>query len=103
LFKGATEPQTNTVSPNWARLQQLIQARDLATLAPLVDLPNTVLEWAAEAMVNDADGYYGGAHNFYVYDQGAAGYVWLPDHTDSALEWLDLFTTLSYKQHPVFM
>jgi hypothetical protein len=102
LFKGGTEADTNVTTANWPRLQQLRSAATLAALQPLVDLPNTVLEWAAEAVVNDADGYYGGAHNYYLYDEGAPGYVWLPDHTDSALEWLELFTPLSYKQHPIY-
>ncbi len=44
--------------------------------------------WAAEALLNDADGYYGGSHNFYLYDQGAAGYVFLPNDTDSTFDWL---------------
>jgi hypothetical protein len=102
LFKGGTEADTNVTTANWPRLQQLRSAGTLAALQPLVDLPNTVLEWAAEAVVNDADGYYGGAHNYYLYDEGAPGYVWLPDHTDSALEWLELFTPLTYKQHPIY-
>ena len=102
LFKGGTEADTNVNGANWARLDQLHAATTMSALQPLVDLPNTVLEWAAEAVVNDADGYYGGAHNFYLYDQGAPGYVWLPDHTDSALEWTAMFTSLSYKQHPIY-
>ena len=66
-------------------------------------MPNTVLEWAAEAVVEDADGTYGGFHNFWIYDQGTAGYVWLVDHTDSALEWLEVFTpSLGYKEHPIY-
>ena len=93
LFKGGTEAETNSATPNWPRAAAAAAAPPTsASLQPLVDLPNTVLEWAAEAVVNDADGYYGGAHNYYIYDEGAAGYVWLPDHTDSALEWLELFT-----------
>lgn len=102
LFKGGTEADTNVNGANWARLGQLQAATTIAAMQPLVDLPNTVLEWAAEAVVNDADGYYGGAHNFYLYDEGAAGYVWLPDHTDSAFEWTELFTPLAYKQHPIY-
>jgi hypothetical protein len=39
-----------------------------------------------EAVINDADGYYGGAHNFYLYDQGPAGYVWLGKLVDRLLE-----------------
>jgi hypothetical protein len=103
LFKGGTEAQTNTTTANWTRLQALHSASDIATLQTLVDLPNTVLEWAAEAVVEDADGYYGGSHNYYVYDEGNAGYVWLLDHTDSALEWVDIFApSLGVKEHPVY-
>jgi len=102
LFKGGTEADSNAKTANWTRLGQLRAATTIGALQPLVDLQNTVLEWAAEAVVNDADGYYGGAHNFYLYDEGAAGYVWLPDHTDSAFEWTELFTPLSYKQHPIY-
>ena len=103
LFKGGTEAETNTAMTNWPRLQQLRAATDIATLQGLVDLPNTVLEWAAEAVVNDADGYYGGSHNYFIYDQGTPGWLWIPDHTDSALEWLELFDpSVSYKEHPIY-
>jgi hypothetical protein len=102
LFKGGTEPQSNQASPNWTRLNMLNAAADLTSLQAIVDLPSTLLEWAAEAVINDADGYYGGAHNYYVYDEGAPGYVWLPDHADSAFEWTELFTPLGYKQHPIY-
>ena len=103
LLKGGTEAHTNVGATNWTKVQALDAATDITTLASLVDLPNTVLEWAAEAVVEDSDGYYGGSHNFWIYDQGAAGYVWLLDHTDSALEWLEVFTpSLGYKEHPIY-
>jgi CotH kinase protein/Putative metal-binding motif len=102
LFKGGTEAQTNVEGPNWARLEALNAATDIATVATLVDLPNTVLEWAAEAVVEDCDGYYGGSHNYFIYDQGTPGYVWIADHTDSALEWAELFTGVSYMEHPIY-
>jgi spore coat protein CotH len=101
LFKGGTEVQSNG-TPNWPRLSMLNAATDLASLQPLVDIPNSLLEWAAEAVINDADGYYGGSHNYYIYDEGGPGYVWLPDHADSSLEWTELFTPLGYKQHPIY-
>ena len=103
LFKGGTEAKTNAAMTNWPRLQQLRAATDIATLQGLVDLPNTVLEWAAEAVANDADGYYGGSHNYFIYDQGRPGWLWIPDHTDSALEWLALFDpSVSYREHPLY-
>jgi hypothetical protein len=42
-------------------------------------------------MLNDADGYWGGDHNFYIYDQGAAGYVFLSHDLDSTLDYLGRF------------
>jgi hypothetical protein len=102
LLKGGTEAHTNVGTTNWAKVQSLDSATDIATFRTLVDVPNTVLEWAAEAVVEDADGYYGGFHNFWIYDQGAPGYVWLLDHTDSALEWAAMFTPLGYKEHPIY-
>ena len=38
LFKGGAQAETNTASANWARLQQLRNATDIATLQGLVDL-----------------------------------------------------------------
>jgi hypothetical protein len=102
LFKGGTEAQSNIATANWTRLHQLQSATDIATLQGLADLSNTVLEWAAEVVVEDADGYYGGSHNYYVYDQGAAGYVWLLDHTDSAFAWVPMFTGLGAAEHPIY-
>ena len=102
LFKGGTELQSSSTTVNWAQLQALNAATDIATLATLVDLPNTLREWAAEAVVEDADGYYGGSHNYYIYQAGSPGYVWLLDHTDSAFEWADLFTPLGSREHPIY-
>ena len=102
LFKGGSIAETNKGAPDWAKLRQLWDAKSLAAVEQIVDLPNTVLEWAAEAAINDADGYYGGSHNFYLYDEGAAGYTWLPSDVDTTFEWTELFTTLSYRQHPIY-
>jgi hypothetical protein len=48
----------------------------------------SVTEWAAEALLNDADGYYGGAHNFYLYDYADKGYRWLLDDADATFAWI---------------
>ena len=102
LFKGGVDAATNKASPNWTRLKQFWAAKDIATIAQIVDLPSTVLEWAAEAAINDADGYYGGSHNFYIYDLGAAGYTFMPSDVDTTFEWTELFSHLSFKQHPIY-
>jgi hypothetical protein len=102
LFKAALDPQTNKTAPNWPKLMQFWDAKSMSAMEKIIDVPNSLLEWAAEAVLNDSDGYYGGSHNFMVYDQGAAGYVWLPTDVDSTIEWMSVFTDLSYQQHPVF-
>ena len=102
LFQGGEVAQTNKSTANWAKLQQLWAAKDIAAVQGIVDLPSSLLAWAAEAVLNDGDGYYGGSHNFYVYDQGATGYAWLPSDVDSTLGWIAVFTQLSWKQHPIF-
>ena len=83
LWKGGVQAETNTASPNVARLKQFKSAKDLASLSAIVDVPSSLTSWGAEALLNDSDGYYGGDHNFYLYDQGPAGFVFLPQDTDS--------------------
>ena len=102
LWKGGVQAETNTASPNVARLMQFKSAADLASLAAIVDVPSSLSSWGAEALLNDSDGYYGGNHNFYLYDQGAAGFVFLPQDTDSDLDWLDTFDLPGAIDHPVY-
>jgi hypothetical protein len=102
LWKGAAEIETNKASPNYARLLQFDGAKDLASLSAIVDIPDSLTTWAAEALLNDSDGYYGGSHNFYLYDQGAAGYVFLSADLDSTLDWLVTFDTAGATDHPIY-
>ena len=39
-------------------------------------------------MLNDGDGYWGGGHNFYIYDYAGKGYRWLLDDADATFAWL---------------
>jgi hypothetical protein len=50
-----------------------------------------LLSWTAEALLNDADGYWGGDHNFFIYDEGAKGFVFFPHDLDSSLDYLGRF------------
>ena len=94
LFKGGSTAETNTSNPNWTRLDQFWAAATPAQLTAIVDLSPSLLSWAAEAMLNDADGFYGGDHNFYIYDEGATkGYAFFPDDLDSSLDYLGDSTT----------
>jgi hypothetical protein len=100
LWKGGVNPETT--APDWNRQQQYWNASNLTALNAIVDLKSTMNTWAAEAILNDADGYYGGSHNFYIYDQGTAGYVYLPSDTDSTFDWLAMFDLPAFDDHPIF-
>lgn len=92
LFKGGWTPETNKSNPNWTREEQFWAAMTPAQLTAIVDVPPSLLSWAAEAMLNDGDGYYGGDHNFYIYDEGPTqGYVFFPTDLDSSLDYLGQF------------
>jgi CotH kinase protein/Putative metal-binding motif len=102
LWKGATQAETNQTSPDYTRLTSFLAAQDLGALGQIVDLQSSLTSWAAEALLNDSDGYYGGSHNFYLYDQGAAGYVFLPNDTDSTFDWLATFDQVGATDHPIY-
>ena len=88
LFTGGGTPKTNELMPNEDRYEMFEDARDITAVAAVVDLEASVLEWASEAMLNDADGYYGGGHNFYIYDYPGKGYRWIIDDADATFGWL---------------
>ncbi|HET6151096.1 MAG TPA: CotH kinase family protein [Polyangia bacterium] len=92
LFKGGYVAETNEDTFNWMKLQAFWAATTPAQVAAVVDLPQSFLTWAAEALLNDGDGYWGGDHNFFIYDQGDRGYVFLPNDLDSILEYIGDFT-----------
>ncbi len=102
FFSGGVKSEGSNPNPNWQRQMQFWAAMNIDALTAIVDLPNSLLMWGAEAVLNDSDGYYGGSHNFYIYDEGAPGYVFLPTDMDSALAWMSLFTTVGAQQHPIY-
>jgi hypothetical protein len=97
LFKAGITPETNTLAPNKAKLAMFWAAHDIGSMAALVDMEWSVGEWAAEALINDVDGYYGGEHNFYLYDYPGAGYRWMVCDADSSF---DVFGEVD--QHPIY-
>jgi hypothetical protein len=88
LFKGGVTPETNTLAPDLPRLQAFWDAHDIASMSAVVDMNEAVAEWSAEMLINDADGYYGGSHNFYLYDYPGKGYQWLLHDADASFDWI---------------
>jgi hypothetical protein len=97
LFKAGYTAETNVASPDWTRLKTFWAAHDVGAMSAVVDMAYSVDEWAAEALLNDADGYYGGGHNFYIYDYPGVGYRWLVCDADTSFDWLG-----SPAQHPIY-
>ena len=91
LWDGGNVIQTNSMNPNRARQQMFWDATTPAALSAIVDVPGSLVSWTAEALLNDADGYWGGDHNFFIYDQGARGFVFFPHDLDSSLDYLGCF------------
>lgn len=85
LWKNGRIIKTNEDTFEWDRLEALWDVPDMASLAALADLDAAFQEWAAEAVVGDADGYYNGRANFYLYDHPSRGFIWLPHDIDTAL------------------
>ncbi|HEX2659563.1 MAG TPA: CotH kinase family protein, partial [Polyangia bacterium] len=102
LWKGGVDPEAGKNEPNWERQKQFWKAMDITAMSQIVDLPTAVTAWASEAVLNDGDGYYGGAHNFLLYDQGAAGFAFVPTDLDSTIEWMTVNTSIGIRQHPIF-
>jgi hypothetical protein len=107
LWKAGIMPETaaTTQSQNLARqatFAKAVAAGDFASISAIVDLPSSVVEFASEAILNNADGTYGGTHNFYIYDQGAAGFVYLPNDTDSTFDWMAIFDVTPANDHPIY-
>ncbi|HXT94905.1 MAG TPA: CotH kinase family protein [Polyangia bacterium] len=101
LWKGGVQLETNTTG-NTTRLKTFRAAEDLTSLAAIMDIPGSLNAWSAEAIINDSDGYYNGSHNFWLYDQGAAGFIFQPQDTDSTWDWLATFDLSGAQDHPIY-
>ena len=103
LWKAGQQPETSATlqAVNVSRQMTFAKAKDVAAISAIVDLKSSVLEWAGEALINDADGFYGGDHNFYIYDFGGKGFVYLPNDTDSTLDWMAQNDITPANAHPI--
>jgi hypothetical protein len=91
LWEGGRIIKTNEDDFEWTRLSafwDVVETGTVDELAQMADLDASVKEWAAEAVVPHADGYYMGRANFYLYDHPSRGFMWLPTDLDSAVDYL---------------
>ena len=87
LFEGGVDAATNKASPNWTRLKQFGPPRTSPRSHRSSTCQAPCSSGPRRPPINDADGYYGGSHNFYIYDLGAEGYTFIPSDVDTTFEW----------------
>jgi hypothetical protein len=86
LWDAGRTIETNETTFDWAHIDQFWQIQDVGQLAQLTDLDAALEIWAAEALMPDGDGYYGGSHNYFLYDHPTRGFVWLSHDLDAAID-----------------
>jgi hypothetical protein len=85
LWKGGRTIKTNEETFSWDRIDAFWHnVNTAAELDALADMDASIYEWAAEAVVGAADGYYNGRANFYLYDHPTRGFIWMPHDMDTA-------------------
>jgi hypothetical protein len=85
LWKGGRTIKTNEETFEWDRIDTFWHNVNTgADLDALADMDASIYEWAAEAVVGAADGYYNGRANFYLYDHPTRGFIWFPHDMDTA-------------------
>ena len=92
LWDGGWGLETNeeTVLQPHPRLDAWWAVNDVAALAAIADLDEALAEWAGEAMIADADGFWIGRHNFFLYDHPTRGWIWIPHDLDATIDWVDV-------------
>jgi hypothetical protein len=91
LWDGGWQLETNQDAAGLPhpRMDAFWAARTTAATAAIADLDQAMLEWAGEAVLGDADGYWIGHWNFLLYDHPTHGWLWLPHDLDAAVNWLN--------------
>lgn len=90
LWKKRSDLQTNqdVAGRDDRRHDLLWSSSDPNELAALMDMPACLRTWAAEALLPQPDGYWGGNSNFYVYDHPRRGFIWLTDDLDATFDFM---------------
>lgn len=86
LWKYGSDPVSNAEASTGADIARMYRTTDPAELAELGDLAEWQLEWAAEAVLGDDDGYWCCAHNFYLYEHPTRGILFVPWDLDDAFD-----------------
>jgi hypothetical protein len=71
------------------RLDAFWAAKTTSAIAAIADMDEALLEWASEAMLADADGYWIGHWNYFIYDHPKRGWLFIPHDLDATINWND--------------
>jgi hypothetical protein len=85
LYKKGKEQKTNEdENPDDERSELFWDTHVLPAMEEMGDVDQWVKMWAVEAIIPDADGYWAGGQNFYLYDHPEKGFLYLPWDIDLA-------------------
>jgi hypothetical protein len=88
-YGGDLSTNEDTIGLPHPRLEAFWAATTPEATAAIADMDEALLEWAAEAMFADADGYWIGHWNWFIYDHPARGWLWIPHDLDAVINWTD--------------
>jgi hypothetical protein len=87
LYKKGSELQTREdENPDTSRKDLWWATTDLGGMNGLGELEQMVGMWAVEAIVPDADGYWAGGWNMYLYDHPTRGFLYIPYDFDLSFD-----------------
>jgi hypothetical protein len=88
-YGGDLATNEDTMGLPHPRLDAFWAATTPEATAAIADMDEALLEWAAEAMFADADGYWIGHWNWFIYDHPTRGWLWIPHDLDAVINWTD--------------
>ena len=92
LWDGGWRPQDQRGHrcPSAPAPRRLLGGHDRPRRSPrIADMDEALARVGGEAMLADADGYWIGHQNFFLYDHPTRGWLWIPHDLDAAIDWLD--------------
>ncbi len=96
LWKYGYDPVSNADASDGSAIDAMNRTSDPDTLSTLGDLDEWLLEFAAEAVLGDDDGYWCCNHNYYLYEHPTRGILFVPWDFD------DDFDVMGYDADPIY-
>ncbi len=86
LYKHGQEQKTDRENPDLDTIETFWDTEDALELATFADVEQMLTGWAAEAVIPQADGYWSGSNNFYLYNHPSRGLVFIPHDLDDSFD-----------------